>query len=216
MILVGWFLDDEFNNEYDFNEPVDHEFTLIAKWTNAPEDYTVGDDDLSISFTDESGHDFRLEVIDYYGLTSEQLEEFGISQEEYDAVFNMILDATKSKGKLLSFLEILIYDEDDHEIHEPLIGKFNIKIKLTPEMKKFNSFKLIYMNDDMSLGEEIELSIVGDYLVGTLDHLSNYSLIGNTVSNPKTGDNIMNFVLMILVSILGIGGIIYLKKNKLN
>ncbi len=72
------------------------------------------------------------------------------------------------------------------------------------------------MNDDMSLGEEIELSIVGDYLVGTLDHLSNYSLIGNTVSNPKTGDNIMNFVLMLLVSILGIGGIIYLKKNKLN
>ncbi len=216
MILVGWFLDDEFNNEYDFNEPVDHEFTLIAKWTNAPEDYTVGDDDLSISFTDESGHDFRLEVIDYYVLTSEQLEEFGISQEEYDAVFNMILDATKSKGELLSFLDILVYDEYDHEIHEPLMGKFNIKIKLTPEMKKFNSFKLIYMNDDMSLGEEIELSIVGDYLVGTLDHLSNYSLIGNTVSNPKTGDNIMNFVLMLLVSILGIGGIIYLKKNKLN
>lgn len=217
--LVGWFLDEECNSEFDFNTIIEQDYTLHAKWQKPLGNYTVGDDDLSVSFTDEVGHTFRIEVMNYYGLTAEQLEAAGIDQAEYDEVFNMVINATKSKGEMLAFLEINVYDEDDHEIHEPLQGTFHIKIALTEEMKKFNSFKLVYMNDDMSTGEEITLSVNGNYLEGDLTHLSNYSLLGSTVnnsSNPKTGDNIINYLIVLLISALGLGGLIYLKKNKVN
>ena len=53
----------------------------------------------------------------------------------------------------------------------------------------------------------------GDYLVGTLDHLSTYALTGsntstsnntNTTNNPQTGDNIYIWFGMLIISILGL------------
>ena len=100
-------------------------------------------------------------------------------------------------------------------MHETLEGGFDIKIPLIPEMKKYNSFKLIYMNDDMTPGEEVILTVEGDFLVGTLPHLSNYSLVANVVdnsSNPKTFDDIYTWIGLLMASLLGI--IITVKKAK--
>lgn len=106
----------------------------------------------------------------------------------------------------------MVTDEDDRDIHE---GPFTIKIKLTSEMKKYNTFKLMCVNEDFSVGEPITLEVEGDYLVGTLEHLSLYTLVGSNVEQvPKTGDNIYTWVGILCISIIGLSiGMISLRKK---
>ncbi len=79
--------------------------------------------------------------------------------------------------------------------------------------KKYNSFSLIYVDDDFKIEKPIELKIEDDYLVGTLNHLSGYALVGNNVEkeNPKTGDNVSYLIMTLVISGLGLG--ILLKKR---
>ena len=54
-------------------------------------------------------------------------------------------------------------------------------------------------------GKPIKLTVNGDYLEGTLDHLSTYSLVGNNDVDetnktiPKTGDNIFIYVGLLVI-----------------
>ena len=85
-------------------------------------------------------------------------------------------------------------------------GPFKIKIKLTDDMKKYNTFKMIYLNDDFEAEDVIELEVEGDYLVGTLPHLSIYTLVGNfTLPDvPKTGDSINTWIIVFIVSMIAL------------
>ena len=179
-------------------------------------EYVVSDNDgNTITFKEEEGHTYLLSIIDYLLLTDEDLEELEIPKELYDEVYEKILDATKEEGTLLALYDIEVIDENDNLIHE---GPFNIKIKITDDMKKYNSFKLIYVKDDFTLGETIELKVEGDYLVGTLPHLSTYTLVGNNVessSNPTTGDKIYMWIGMLIISVIGLGiGLTYALKSR--
>ena len=102
-----------------------------------------------------------------------------------------------------------------------------IKIKMTDEMKKYNTFKIIYvdMDDEGNINTEkpIDLKVEGNYLVGTLEHLSNYALTGSyvvpsnnsTTNNPQTGDNIYMWFGMLLISVFGLSvGMITATKSK--
>ena len=149
----------------------------------------------------------------------EQLEEAGIPKEMYNQILEAITNATKDYGTLLSFYEIEVVNDDGYQVHESL-SKFNIKIKMTDEMKKYNTFKIIYveMDNEGNINTENPITlnvetIDGEkYLVGTLDHLSNYALTGSyvefsnnsTSDNPQTGDNIYMWFGMLLISVLGL------------
>ena len=128
-------------------------------------------------------------------------------------VFGGLKDATKKDGEFIGLLEIEIFDENDHSISE---GPFEIKIKLTDEMKKYNTFKLMYVKDDFTLGEVVDLKIDGDYLVGTIPHLSLYALVANNTTNPNTIDNITMWVTIFSISILCLTFGIYSIKKKMN
>ena len=133
----------------------------------------------------------------------------------YNQVLDAITNATKDYGTLLSFYEIEVINDDGYQVHESL-SKFNIKIKMTDEMKKYNTFKIICvdMDDEGNINTEkpIDLKVEGNYLVGTLEHLSNYVLTGSyvapsgnsTTNNPQTGDNIYIWFGMLLISVLGL------------
>ena len=86
------------------------------------------------------------------------------------------------------------------------------------EMKKYNSFKLFYVNDDFVVeGDPITLTKEGDYLVGPLQHLSLYALAGDITTVPKTGDNIIAYISLGIISILGLSiSILLLKKKQFN
>ena len=93
---------------------------------------------------------------------------------------------------------------------------------MTDEMKKYNSFKFLFLdeNNEFKIQEVHDAkteTIDGvDYLVVELDHLSAYALVGSNTeeSIPNTGDNIIFFVTMLLLSVTGfVGSAIYLKKR---
>ena len=176
-------------------------------------EYTVTDSKgNSITFNEVPGRSFELTIMDFFDFTKEEIMEMtGVSSSEYDETVAAMKELAKKDGTLVSILEITVNDkEDGHDITE---GPFKIKIKLTDEMKKYNSFKLVYLKDDMTVGETIELKVKDGYLVGTLKHLSTYLLIGNNVDNPATGDNIMLYVIMLILSTIGLTTSLYIKKR---
>lgn len=219
-VFGGWFEDDTFTREFDFNTPITSNVTLYAKWIDNEESdnfetekYTITDSSGNvISFTEEKDREFTLNIIDYLTFSLEDLENAEIPKDMFDSMMEMIANATKNYGTLLSFYEIEVRNDDGYLIHE---GPFNIKIKMTDEMKKYNTFKIIYVDADNNFATEspITLTMDGDYLVGTLDHLSTYALTGsntstsnntNTTNNPQTGDNIYIWFGMLIISILGL------------
>ena len=215
----GWYEDEEFKTQFNFDSKIKEDKTLYAKWVEESEEtnkeeYKLSDDNENeIIFTEEKDRNFHLNIINYLNMTDEKLEELEIPKDLYNEVFNKITEATKKQGTLLAFYEIRVYDENDSEIKE---GPFKIRIKITEEMKKYNSFKLIYFTEDNTAGDITELTKEGDYLVGTLPHLSNYALVGNVkTENPKTGDNIYKWLGISVISLLGISLVITnTKKSK--
>lgn len=169
-------------------------FAVVAKPVDneefETENFTLTDDKGNvISLTYEKNRELSFTMIDYLAFSPEDLETAGISQEFYDSAMKGIKNATKQHGTLLSFYEILVENDDGFSIHE---GPFNIKIKMTDEMKKYDIFKIVYIDveDNLATESPITLTQEGGYLVGTLEHLSTYALVGsNTPSSPQTGDN---------------------------
>jgi len=216
-IFAGWYEDETLKIEFDFNKPITQNTTIYAKWVDDLIEYNVEDEGgNSISFENESGHHYSLTITDYLSLSNAELEEAGVPFELYNTILNSVTESTKDYGTLLAFYNIELIDtdrvspEDDGLVHD---GPFEIRIKLTDDMKKYNTFKMVYLDDDMNADEVITLSVDGDYLVGTIPHLSVYVLNGSVTTNPKTIDNIYTFVIMLIISIIGISyGVLRTKK----
>lgn len=224
----GWFIEPELNYSYDFEGPVEGDFTLYARWIDNDDlkDYTITNDDgNSISFTDEEGHNYKLNMFDILSLSKEEIMAMDptITEESYEQMIDLLKDITKSNGELLKVYEIEVFEDntvtnDITSLHE---GPFNVKIKLTDEMKKYDTFKLIYLKNDFTLGEVVELTIEGDYAVGNVPHLSTYMLTGSitgTTNGPNTNDNIGTYITILGVSLGGLLAVTFiaLKKKKTN
>lgn len=205
MIFVGWFTDDKFENLFDFNTPITKETVLYAEWKESGEHYVVSDDNgNTVEFDEIKDRSYDLTMVDVTKLNDEELKAIGATREKYNEVEKIIIKATSKEGELLSVYKIEITDKEDG--HSVVDGPFKIKIKLTGAMKKYNTFKMIYLTDDFEAKDVVELKVEGDYLVGELPHLSIYTLVGS-VSNtlpdtPKTGDNIYTWVMILLVSLI--------------
>lgn len=165
------------------------------------EEYTITNGDVTVNFKDLKNHEYELVLFDVLNLTKEEISQLGITEEQFNEIYNQIVNNTKQYGKLLKVYAIEIGDST-----RDYTGETNIKIKITDEMKKYNSFKMIYLDDENNFKVEdvVELKIEGDYLVGTLPHLSAYALVGDNVSNPKTGDNITFFISILTISVIGL------------
>lgn len=206
-ILVGWYTDENCENEFDFNTPVNKDLVLFAKWSDKVQRYTLSDKNgNSIAFNEIKDREYNLTMFDVIPLTDDELKAINATREQYNEVKNMVIKATSKFGELLAFYQIEIEDKDDKTIISE--GPFDIKIKITDEMRKYNEFKLIYLNDNFEPEEIVELKVENGYLVGKIPHLSSYTLVGNYNANlpdvPKTGDNIYTWVLILLISIIGI------------
>ena len=183
------------------------------------ESYTLTDDKGNvISLTYEKNRELSFTMIDYLAFSPEELEAAGIPQPLYDSMMEGIANATKQHGTLLSFYEIQVENDDGFLIHE---GPFYIKIKMTDEMKEYDIFKIVYLDveDNFATEAPITLTRDGEYLVGTLEHLSTYALVGdNAPTSPQTGDN-SNLGLWMILSVLSCCSMIALlvidKKKKI-
>lgn len=159
------------------------------------------------------------------GLTDEELEEIAAIEETTVDVIKGMLDdivskvkkAVEGKGKLLKIYDFSISDGSP-ELVRTVDGGFKIRIKITDDMKDYNSFTLYYVDDEYKLTETIKLTKNGDYLEGQLAHLSGYVLMGEKVNtNPNTGDNIVFYISLLGLSLIGLTTVaIYTKKRKFN
>ena len=87
-----------------------------------------------ISFNEENGHEYELQIFNFLGLSDAILEELEIPKDMYDTTLAKLLELTKDQGTLLAFYQIEVVDENGYHITD---GPFKIKIKLTEEMKKY-------------------------------------------------------------------------------
>lgn len=200
-----WYEDETLTKLFSFERGILENTTLYARWIEdeSAKVYTVSDDSgNSISFREEEGQTFTVEIVEYTSMTDAERSELGIEKEVYDSVKEVVIEATKKEGTLLGFYDIVVKNGLGNEKHS---GNFDIKIKLTDEMKKYKSFKMIYLKDDFTTETPVELKLVDGYLVGTLPHLSAYVLVGNTnVNSPATGDNIYIWIATLFISIIGL------------
>lgn len=214
-VFGGWYEDQGLTSPFDFNRGILEETTIYARWIedDNTKEYTLTDPvGNTISFIEEKGLNFSLDMVDILLLTPEQFEQMtGLPKEAFEVAKEQLKELLKSNGTMLAIygIEVTRLAADPADNRAEHDGPFQIKIKLTDELKKYDTFKLIYIdsdnNGDLITGEVIELSVDGDYLVGTLNHLSTYALVGsNTPESPKTNDNIMKFVNILTISLIGL------------
>ena len=140
---------------------------------------------------------------------------FEALKEQLDKLIAYGKNAAGEKGTLLKLYEMYLYN-NGVEIHV-IEGGFKLKLKMTEDMKGYDLYKLIYIAEDGTIEKAIELTKNGEYLEGVLPHLSTYALVGSNAetNNPKTGDNIAIWISLMVVSTLGIVGVVkFVKKNK--
>ena len=183
----------------------------------------------SISFKALDGEIYSFDIRNIKDTTDEELQEvvdlfnnpeitFEVLKEHLNKLIAYGKSAAGDNGTLLKLYEMYLINNGE-EIRE-VEGGFKIKLKMTDDMNGYDSYKLVYIADDGTTEKAVELEKNGDYLEGTLLHLSMYALVGSktdskTSNNPKTGDNIATCISLMAVSIVGIAGTaIFIKKNK--
>ena len=170
---------------------------------------------FSVTFEGKEGEEYNLTVVDVLTLKKEQLAELGVTEEEYNQIKDKIVTAVKQYGNVLNVFTI----EVDYRgmLYE---GPVQIKVKMTEEMKKYNKFRFVYIdeNNNFKVGEIVDVKVEGEYLVGTLPHLSVYAVVGEYVeeNNPKTSDSVIINIVMLVLCLIGLTStVIYIKKHKL-
>ena len=160
--------------DYDGGEYISK---AVAPSTDGTEEYTIDCEDSILTFEDDAGYDFSASVVDVMKLTEKEREELGIHTDEYEEAKEKIENNTKKYGILVGVYVINIYD-DQYEYTD----EGTIKIKMTDELKQYNTFKLVNIDEeDFSTKDVVELTIDGDYLVGKLPHFSVYALVADKI-----------------------------------
>ena len=219
---VEIFVNGEHVNDYykeDANKlNIDYLFKPNPK--DATYTITTGENNEYIAvFEFPEGTTFELAVTDILKYTPEEIEAmFNVPAEYIEEVVKTIKNNVKEHGELISLYSIEINGPGFNYSDKPL----TFKIRMTDEMKKYNSFKFIYLDENNNFviqevhNTKTEKIDGVDYIVVDLDHLSAYALVGyNTEDgNPTTADKIVFYVAMLVLSITGLAGAaIYTKKK---
>lgn len=173
--------------------------------------YKVEQTNLFLNALYNASIKFGEELNGVWKLIIEQIDE-----ETYAKLLNEIKEAIKKEGVLLGLYDINVQDINGNKVTLPN-GPYEFRIKMTEEMKKYNSFKFTYVDigedGKFTLGEEIEATIDGEYLVVKLPHLSPYAITGEYIENtPKTGDTILITALS-TISLVVVANMIVSKKR---
>ena len=97
--------------------------------------------------------------------------------------------------------------------------KMKIKVALPENLKGYKKYEVVYILDN-EIKETIPATIENGYVVFETSHLSEYGIIAteniNNINNPKTGDNIVIYIIEGFLSAIVIIGlyVIYNYRNK--
>lgn len=188
--------------------------------TNTNTDNTAGYaysiDDYTITFVDAANRTHTFNITSFMDAYNYE-KEHPTSQEnveDYEKTLQKMKEFFKEDGNFIDMYTLTLMTGVPME---PVDG-FTFSIKMSDEMKKYDTLKLItvdnYNSTNPTKGYSVELKKDGDYLIGKLPNLGFIALVGtnNKVSNPKTG--IPSYGTIGLITIIALGGtyIVYKKK----
>lgn len=130
--------------------------------------------------------------------------------EEYDKIMNLL---KISDGEMF---DISLYSSaQDKYIKKLDNGKFLVSIPV-PERFEGKSLIVYYVDENNNI-KTYNVTIKDGYATFETDHFSVYTLAETITTNPKTGDNIILYISLLGLSLLGFSGTrIYIKKRKFN
>lgn len=136
------------------------------------------------------------------------------SGEEYNKILK-ILNITNNEMFDISLFSNSIKDY----ITKLKDGSFEVKIPITEKFK--DKELVVYYVDDEGKITEYPVTIEDEYAIFNTNHFSIYTLAEKTIieeKNPNTGDNILVYIVLGGVALLGIitCAVVYLKKKKTN
>lgn len=136
------------------------------------------------------------------------------SGEEYNKILK-ILNITNNEMFDISLFSNSIKDY----ITKLKDGSFEVRIPITEKFK--DKELVVYYVDDEGKITEYPVTIEDEYAIFNTNHFSIYTLAGKTITeekNPNTGDNILVYIVLGGVALLGIitCAVVYLKKKKTN
>ena len=142
------------------------------------------------------------------------------SEDEVKKGSEKVTDAYKDNKKvkdvkLISLYEINVLNGDDR-IEELEDGNYTISIAIAESEQKFNTYKVVYFDENGKLVETLDAKLVDGKVVFTTTHLSTYGVVGyNTVAseNPKTSD--MNLALILALLGFASVGTVLISRRKL-
>ena len=108
--------------------------------------------------------------------------------------------------KLLALYEINV---EKNGVVQPMEdGNFKISIEIDEDLQKYDAYKVVYINDEGEVEETLDAKLVDGKIVFETTHLSTYGIVGYNnieVKNPNTGDSVVTFILIGLLSLVAFG-----------
>ena len=142
------------------------------------------------------------------------------SEDEVKKGSEKVTDAYKNNKKVKDVKLISLYEIDvlngDGRVEELEDGNYTISIAIAESEQKFNTYKVVYFDEDGKLVETLDAKLENGKVVFTTTHLSTYGVIGyNTVAseNPKTSD--MNLALILALLGFASVGTVLISRRKL-
>ena len=187
------------NNGYERYKNV----TLYASWTKksgeteqpgketVKEIQSTGETKAKIEFAKEVNKDYKLDI----------------------KPIEVKKDLTNKNVKYVVDINVL----ENGQIVKISDTKMKIRIALPEDLKGFNKYEVVYISND-EIKETIPATVEDGYIVFETSHLSQYGIIAtnveeNEINNPKTGDNIIANVILIVTSIVIIGTLTIVKRK---
>jgi hypothetical protein len=129
---------------------------------------------------------------------------------------NLVLTTAGAGSKILGLFDISVMNGDN--LVEVTDTPMTIKLKLGKDViNKYESFKVLYVGT--SGAEVMTATVNGEFIDVKTTHLSDYAVVGvgeKQVTNPKTLDNISYYVVLGMLSVLGIATCTILLKKRNN
>lgn len=148
-----------------------------------------------------------------------KLEVTAKNEEEVKKGAEKVAEAYKENKEVKDVKLIELYDinvTDGVQVYPMEEGKFTIAIAISEDMQKYDTYKVVYIDEDGKIAETLDAKLVDGKVVFTTSHLSTYGVIGyNNVTetpaetkpekNPGTADiNLALIISAILISVVGV------------
>lgn len=185
-----------FWGDWNDGRGVENAITLYATWTKS----TTTEETVKVvesSSTTKGNIEFATEVSKNYVLDIKPIE---VLKELADKNVKLVVDINVLDGTNV----VKISDT-----------KMKIRIALPDDLKGYNKYEVVYiLNDEVK--ETIPATVENGYIVFETTHLSQYGIVATNVENPQTGDNIIFYEILALISSVGIASCFVIRKKVKN